>query len=203
MQSMKNIESDLINRCLENDQAALEQLFRNLEPSARKIARFIFSNGSEADIEDAVQNSLLKIFTNLKKFKKESTLHTYLYTIIRNEIWTLQRSWWQRLLQSSRPIEDSYLGQVFLSPDKKINKKQAYETLVDLFGVLRQRQREALVYRYVLEYTVKELSETIGISENAAKKRIRRGLNKIYSIIKNNSDLCETLKEIGNRELGL
>ena len=60
-------------------------------------------------------------------------------------------------------------------------------------GALNQKERDAIVLRYFQGKSLQEVGRAFGGSENAAKKRVHRGLGKIAELF------CETQYRIDNR----
>src|SRR5919112_2484808 len=73
-------DSALIRRWREGDQRAATEL---VERHAPALARFAANLGARDDIEELVQDTLVRAFSSLDSFRGESSLRTWLFTIER------------------------------------------------------------------------------------------------------------------------
>lgn len=80
---MTNItDEQLISDYLEGDEKTIELLIsRYLKPIYNFVYHFI---GGQPEAEDITQETFVKVWRNLKKFKPEKSFKTWLYTIARN-----------------------------------------------------------------------------------------------------------------------
>ena len=58
------------------------------------------------------------------------------------------------------------------------------ETLINALRKISLKYREILVLYYYQEYTTKEISDILQLSVNTVKSRLRRGREKLATIIK-------------------
>ena len=77
------MESNLIKRAVENDPEALTKLIDAYKDIAYNIALSIVHN--KLDAQDITQESFLKVFINISRFRNESGFSTWLYRIVYNE----------------------------------------------------------------------------------------------------------------------
>src|SRR3979411_2175569 len=74
---------DLVRRALARDEAAARAIMQSNNRRLYRLARGILRNDSEA--EDVVQETYVRAFTNLERFRGESSLSTWLARIAMNE----------------------------------------------------------------------------------------------------------------------
>jgi RNA polymerase sigma factor (sigma-70 family) len=88
---MENINYiELIANCLNGDKMAIEQLIKSIQRNVYNLSvRYLWN---PMDAEDATQEILLKILTNLSKFKGESSFNTWVYRVATNYLLNMKRT---------------------------------------------------------------------------------------------------------------
>lgn len=91
-------EQALINKCLEGDKKSLEQLIRSIQGLIFNLSlRFLWNR---MDAEDATQEILIKIVTNLGKFSGQSKFQTWAYRVATNYLINLKKTKVEEVLTS-------------------------------------------------------------------------------------------------------
>lgn len=133
-----------------------------------KLYRFFSQKVSEKDeVDDLVQETLIKFYKNIHRFKEDRPILPYLSVIAKNEI----KMYWQKNSQKLLPL-DERIGVNSKSFEEEINfdflpinKKE--KKIIDL---LRQG------YRYA------EIGKILKLNENTIKTIIRRFRLKVKKI---------------------
>lgn len=81
---------DLLESCLQGKPKALEELIQSFQPKVFSLALKFLWNPEDA--EDATQEILVKVITNLGGFRKESKLSTWIYKIANNHLINVKKS---------------------------------------------------------------------------------------------------------------
>ncbi|MBU0720198.1 sigma-70 family RNA polymerase sigma factor [bacterium] len=118
--------------------------------------------------EDATQNSMLRIFHYLKKFKNESSFYTWAYKIAYNE--SLQ------IINKNKNmfVNDNVKDLVFTHDP--VDMEIEVESIMQK---LNQEEQELLFFKYTLEFADEEIASIAGISLSACKMRLKRLKEKI------------------------
>jgi RNA polymerase sigma-70 factor (ECF subfamily) len=82
-------EAALLAACRRHDVRAFEQLYRAHGPRLKSIAWHTL--GNRQDAEDAVQEAFLKVYRGIGGFAGDSAIGTWLYRIVINFCYDLQR----------------------------------------------------------------------------------------------------------------
>ena len=91
-------EQELIKKCLEGDKKSLEQLIHSVQTLLFNLSlRFLWNR---LDAEDATQEILLKIVTNLSKYDGRSKFQTWAYRVATNYLINLKQTKAEMLLTS-------------------------------------------------------------------------------------------------------
>jgi RNA polymerase sigma-70 factor (ECF subfamily) len=120
----KKRDVDLIGRFKSGDVSAFDELVRLHGAKAYQIAYGLL--GDRLDAEEVVQDSFLKAYKNLDKFRGDSSFATWFYRIITNL--SRNRYHWNRRrgagvnisMSNAAPTETSDKSEMEI-PDKKLN----------------------------------------------------------------------------------
>jgi RNA polymerase sigma factor (sigma-70 family) len=159
----------LVKDALAGDEQAFVLLVEPLLPAAYRLAVGMLRNESEA--EDAVQESVFKAWRSFGRFRKDSDLRPWLFTIVANECRRQRRSRWWNVIKQPGPVEPEAAHD---APDDS-----ATEDLRLALYRLPHDQRLAVILRYYLDLSFKEVAQTLGISTKAAKSRTYRALERL------------------------
>lgn len=154
------------------------ELVRRLMPVLRAVARSILGSGSDAD--DGVQIALLRVLERASTYRGDAALEGWARTIgVRA---CLRHS---ETLRRHRPSDDAVDEQPPAATDDE-------DTLVDeLPGSIAEylerlpdTQRQALVLRHALGYSVVEVAELLSVPVDTAKSRLLFGLRALRKAIR-------------------
>ena len=144
--------------------------------------RGIVKNHEDAD--DVLQNVFIKVHRNIKKFKEESGLYTWLYRIATNESLTLLNKRAKHYHISSETLQkrlvDNLESDVFFSGDEIQFKLQ------EAISTLPEKQRLVFQMRYFQEIKYADMSEILDTSEGALKSSYHIAAKKILEYLKEN-----------------
>ena len=104
----------LIKKAVSGDKAALENLLKKHQPFVFNIARKMVQN--PVDAEDITQEAMIKVLTNLSKFKGESQFRTWLYRIVVNHF-----------LQTKKRSRELFVNEDFPGFSDKLNSFQDHD----------------------------------------------------------------------------
>lgn len=124
---------------------------------------------AEADVEDAVQETIVKAFTNLHTLKKDRYAKTWLIRILINECY-------DQLRKGSRfkPLSES--PEALLLEDRP---SPDYSDLYQALSRLPEELRIPVVLYYINDLPVREVADIMEISEGAVQKRLARARGKL------------------------
>lgn len=122
----------------------------------------------EKEAEDIVQETFIKVFKYIKKFKGDSSLYTWIYKIAQN---TLRDSYRNKIITT--PYED-------YSPSNEnieeiIIDKESRQLLKNELNKMNFIYKQVLVLFYFDEFTIKEISEILDEKEGTIKSKLSRG----------------------------
>lgn len=132
-------------------------------------------------VDDVVQETYLRAYGSLTrgKFRGESSLETWLYTIARNESLRMN----DRLMREERK-EKKLLEE---NPLDDVNTDDNISLLQDKISKLPEKYG-AVLSLVSLGYTLNQISDKLGINIGTVKSRISRGKKIIQDSIKGEKD---------------
>jgi RNA polymerase sigma-70 factor (ECF subfamily) len=166
---------EIIERCLNGDQAAWETIVRLYWRKVFNVAyKFV---GKHDEAEDLTQDIFLKIFKALASFDRRANFQTWIISISRNLCIDHYRSVRKERQTIAREVDAGDLQPV--SSDRGPYAAAEHQ---DLRVLLRQALqmlpvtlRTAVVLRDLQELSYQEIAERLGLPEGTVKSRINRG----------------------------
>jgi RNA polymerase sigma-70 factor (ECF subfamily) len=159
---------DLARRAGEGDRVAMESLLRADYGRILSICRRLLRG--EQDAEDAAQNALLSIATNITSFDRKSRYTTWSYRVALNaalDEWRRRQRRPLGLLSGNEPT-----GTVQPAADAEVADRAAIEWALSKLPV---EQRNALLLRHYLDLGYAEIAAVERVPIGTVRSRIARG----------------------------
>ena len=125
------------------------------------------------DAEDVVQDTLVAYFSNHKQFETEEHVKAWLILVAINKAKNINNSFWRK---NKVTLDETMETLAFETEDSK----ELFETIMKL----PEKYRIAIHLFYYEDYTVKEISEILKVSESNVKVRLSRGRNLLKETLK-------------------
>lgn len=137
---------------------------------------------SHDDADDVLQNTFIKVFKNIDKFKKDSKLYSWMYRIATNEAITFIN---KRAKLKNLDIND-YQQQLAstLNSDNWFTGDEIQLILQKAIATLPQKQQLVFNMKYFDEMKYNEISEILSTSVGALKASYHIAVKKIEHYIK-------------------
>jgi RNA polymerase sigma-70 factor (ECF subfamily) len=173
-------EAECIRRILAGEKHLFHQLIRPCERAIYVMLVGIL--GSEAEAEDAAQETAIKVFLNLRSFRGDSQFRTWVLSIARNEGLGRLRRIGSRKEDSLDAEADDQGGDftpaILISwrevPAEALERKELGAILREAIGKLPEIYRNVVILRDIEEMDGKEAAAILGITEGALKVRLHR-----------------------------
>ena len=178
--SNPQFEAECIRRILAGEKQLFHELIR---PCERSIYFLLLSLlGNEADAEDAAQETVIKVYQNLRLFRGESQFRTWVLSIARNEgLGRLRKVSARRedsLDAETDEVTGDYTPAILTSwrevPLEALERQELGEMLRAAIASLPAIYRNVVLLRDIEEMDVRETAQALGISEGAVKVRLHR-----------------------------
>jgi RNA polymerase sigma factor (sigma-70 family) len=176
-------EAILIEKAKSGDEASFEILIQNCKTKAYNTAlRYL---RDEDDAMDALQESMIKVFRHLGKFKGDCKFDTWVYRIVVNTCNDfLRKNKHQRNnISFYRTDED---GETMIEiPDTAPTPSEAFDAKLTATYVLScldeipEEQKEIIILRDIQGFSYEEISRILECSMGTVKSRINRARLKL------------------------
>jgi RNA polymerase sigma-70 factor, ECF subfamily len=173
-------EADCIRRILSGEKHLFHDLIR---PCERSIYFLLFSLlKNEADAEDVAQETVIKVYQNLDKFRGDSQFRTWVLSIARNEGLGRLRKIANRREDSLDADTDDQTGDytpaILTSwreiPVEALEQKELGNLLRKAIEGLPEIYRNVVLLRDIEEMDIRETAAVLHISEASVKVRLHR-----------------------------
>jgi RNA polymerase sigma-70 factor (ECF subfamily) len=172
-------EAALIERCIAGDDTAHAALVFEHHRLVLGLATHLLGDREEA--LDLSQEVFLRVFRTLHRFRGQSSLRTWIFRIVVNQVRNRQR-WWRRRQRSNQVSLDEHIrdhGEIVLgadasTPDRELVRKEIGARLKTAIQNLPFEQRTALVLREVEGLKYEEIAFSLGLPVGTVKSRLTR-----------------------------
>ncbi|WP_149303392.1 RNA polymerase sigma factor [Pareuzebyella sediminis] len=134
------------------------------------------------DADDVLQNTFIKVFNNISKFKGESKLYSWMYRIATNEALTFLKKASKRMSISDGELQDRLIGN--LEADPYFEGDEIQLQLQKAIATLPEKQKLVFNMKYFEEFKYEEISEILGTSVGALKASYHLAIKKIEAFLK-------------------
>lgn len=132
-----------------------------------RVAKTLLYN--DADCSDAIQNAIVKAFTNIATLKNDKYAKTWMIRILINECYSIMRK--ENKLVSLESI-----------PEQDYEQKD-YSDLYEALMTLPEDQRMAVALYYSEGFSVKEIAEIENTTDSAIKNRLFKARGKLKNLL--------------------
>jgi RNA polymerase sigma-70 factor, ECF subfamily len=170
---------EIIQRCLNGDQSAWEQIVRLHWRRVFNIAyKFV---GKHDQAEDLTQDVFLKLFKSLDTFDRRANFQTWLVSVSRNLCIDHYRSVRKERETMNREVEVADLAPV--APTRSayaaLEQRDRVELLRIALDKLAPTLRTAVMLRDIQELSYQEIADRLRLPEGTVKSRINRGRTEL------------------------
>jgi RNA polymerase sigma factor (sigma-70 family) len=190
---MKNENFELVDKAVDGDRYALQSLIVGVEDMIFNLSLRML--GSPHDAEDAAQEVIIKIITQLSTFRKESAFSTWVYRVAVNYLINCKKSMFaQRPLSFEYYSEDIKAGFIKNTEDLLQNVDEgilAEELKLSCTNVMLQcldsESRCIYVLGVMFKADSKVCGEILGLTPDAYRQRLSRIRKRVSEFL---SDYC-------------
>ncbi|MDM5190219.1 sigma-70 family RNA polymerase sigma factor [Bacillus sp. DX4.1] len=157
-----------IKRAQKGDEEAFIEAIDTIMPQMYKVAKVRLK--SEEDIGDAIQETILAAFTNLKKLKEPRYFKTWITKVLINKC--------NDMIRKNKVLYVEDYGEVGIEHATKEGVEQKLE-FEDVLSHLNVEYRLVIVLYYVNKFTTKEIAEVLSEKEGTIKSRLSRARQQL------------------------
>jgi len=175
-------EKELIEGCCKGSRASQKALYdyycRKMMVVCLRYAK------SSAEAEDIMQEGFIKVFHNIKDFRQESKLGTWITRIMVNTALNVQRK--KLYLYPMVDVEEVILPEVEMSISG-----MHFQQLLEMIQALPQGCQIVFNLFAIEGYSHKEIAELLGISEGTSKSQFARAKSLLQAKLLKESSFYE------------
>ena len=178
---MNLTDEELVGLAVSENSEAFGEIVRRWE---RKIFALCFGMlGREDDARDACQEAFIAAYRNLKNFRGEAKVSSWLHRIAVNQCLTTKRKQKSRA-EDYLNDEDEAEARVFVasasySPKNIAEKGERLNIVRQAVGALPGDLRQVIVMKEFEEMTFQEISETLELPLSTVKSRLYTALKQL------------------------
>lgn len=169
----------LVQRCRAGDLHAFATLFERFQDRLYDLACAILRD--EAEAEDAVQDTFLRIFERIDRYRGTSSFETWLVAVAVNICRDRLR---RRKVRRALSLE--WLGPVAgrsKDPAEAVQQQEHRRSLWDTVSCLDERYRLPLILRYHYGLPCGEVAEVLGLTTGTIYVRLSEGRRLLRQIL--------------------
>jgi RNA polymerase sigma-70 factor (ECF subfamily) len=172
----------LIRDFCEGDKAAFDNLVLKHKDRLFSLCYRLLGDYEEAN--DSAQETFIKVYRSLKKFRLESAFSTWLYRIAVNTCKNKLKSSAFRQKRRMVPLENPIsanrstpsreIQDDSQSPAMALEKKERMRVIQEAINALPEEQREVVTLRDIEGFSYEEVAEITGFNLGTVKSRLAR-----------------------------
>ncbi len=174
-------DEKLVEMAVRDDHDAFGEIVRRWQ---RKIFALCFGMlGREDDAGDAAQEAFVAAYRNLKNFRGEAKVSSWLHRIAVNQCLTIkrrQKSRSEEYLNEEDGSEDrAFVAAASYSPGNVAEKTERLTLVRNAVGTLPSELKQVVVMKEFEEMTFQEISETLDVPLSTVKSRLYTALKQL------------------------
>ena len=204
---MDATEKNLVELSAGGDIEAFETLIQAHQKKVYNIALRMTRNAEDA--QELAQDTFVRAFVAIKKFRCEASFSTWLYRITMNVCTDFLRKRNKAVVvsmeqgavgsENEQPIQ---LPEEGPGPDELSEKRQLKKLVRQAMDSLSAEHRQVLVLRDLMDLSYKDIANTLDVSEATIKSRINRAREGLKQVILKKPELFRDYVVIMNRKGG-
>ncbi|MCI8291398.1 MAG: RNA polymerase sigma factor [Clostridia bacterium] len=158
---------ELVEKAKNRIDGAFDELILLIEKEMYLIAKSRLKN--DDDIADAIQETILICFKNIRKLKNNNFFKTWSIRILINECNKIYK-------KKKREMISLDEKEIEITDENYDDSNLSFQILIEN---LKEEEKTILTMYYCFQYTTKEISNILNINENTVKSKIVRAKEKL------------------------
>ncbi|MBI1809944.1 MAG: RNA polymerase sigma factor [Gemmatimonadetes bacterium] len=171
------IDAALIERWKAGDQRAATEIVSRHAPA---LARFASSSGERDGVDELVQDTFVRAFNALDSFRSDSSLRTWLFTILHRLVLDRKRS--ERRRGPSVELEEGHAVQGYDALDALVAEETAARVR-QAVSRLSPLQRDVFVLRVTEGMAYADIATTVGSTEGACRVHYHNAMRAVKEFL--------------------
>ena len=175
-------DAELVRRFKMGDESAFSYVVLKYKERLLRAAQSIL--GDENDAMDISQETFIKVYFNIKKFRGDSSLYTWMYRILYNLCISALR---RKKIISFVSLDERENSKGYISklpdPGEEIERKEIRTAVNEALHELPLRQRTVFIMKQIDCLKHEEIADIIGITEGAVKASYFHAVKKLQKLL--------------------
>ncbi|OGW96989.1 MAG: hypothetical protein A2Y04_01310 [Omnitrophica WOR_2 bacterium GWC2_45_7] len=169
---MEEISKSIIEDAAQGDIGAFEQIYKTTRSYVYNIAFRMM--GHKEDAEEVTQEVFIKVHSNLKRFRFDSSLTTWIYRIAVNTALNKGRQkkrFWEKHLNLEDHIREASIS----NPSENMQgKEDSEEQIRQMLETLSPKLKACVILKDIEGLRYQEIADTLNININTVRTRLKR-----------------------------
>ena len=185
-------DAGLVRRFLDGDESAFVEIVERYREKIYAAVISLLKN--RADAEEIVQDTFIRAYRGLVRFRGDSSLATWLHRIAvnlsRNRYWYFHRRHRQDTLSLNCQLGDDnsgtfsdLLASEAATPARELVAEEFIQLVTACMDKLDAGHREILTLRNILNKSYDEIAQALGIRQGTVKSRIARARGNLRELM--------------------
>jgi RNA polymerase sigma-70 factor (ECF subfamily) len=174
---------DLIVKAQAGDTESFHEIVTKYDTRIMTLTLQIAQN--KEDAEDIYQETFIKVYKNLSKFRFESDIYTWIYRIAVNTAYNYNRK--HSKIKVVEPREDDgydLLDWIFDPQSNEENREDLIMAINQSLLKLSHQQRVVFILKHLQQLKIKDIANILDLSEGTVKKYLFRAMEKLRVSLK-------------------
>ena len=172
-------DTELIRRFEDGDLSAFEELVRKYQDKIYNLCRYMLQDARDA--QDAAQDAFLKAYSNVKEFRADSALYSWLYRIAVNTCLDYRKKVRPEQIEDEALLDR--LASHEPSPERVYRSKEIGHALQAALQRLPEHLRAAIVLKEIEGLSYEEIAKVLHTSLGTVKSRISRAREELRQLL--------------------
>jgi len=171
-------EKQLVKQLKQGSRRAVKAWFDQFHPELLRTVKQKVA--SDKDAEDIVQETMINCLKQIQLFREESSLKTWMMTIVRHEIADYYRKKYAKRAIKTFPLAD------YLLKDEIQDSTLVEQQVKQVLGKMLDRRKKILLMKYVDGLQVREIAKKMGKTFKAVEAdlyRARENFKELYAVV--------------------
>ncbi|MCU0419246.1 MAG: sigma-70 family RNA polymerase sigma factor [Cyclobacteriaceae bacterium] len=173
------IEAGIIANAQAGDRQAFRSIVEQYQGFLYAVAYRYFGHAEEA--EDAVQETFIKVWKNLSRYRPEVKLSTWLYKILVNHCMDMFKSTAQRGWRSQQELSAARHLPAYEA--KEWEYREAMDLVTEAASHLPEKQKWVFVLRDLQGLNVREVGGIMDLGEDRVKSNLYHARKKVSEYV--------------------
>lgn len=175
------LPDDLVAAARDGDLEAFEEVVRRTYVDTYTLARRL--TGNEEDAADVTQETYVRAWKGIRRFRGDAQVSTWLYRITANAASSHRERRGRSRTEPLDGVDEPIDNHPFHQPEPMAESAGELARLSEAVDRLAPKLRSAVVLKDVYDLPHETIADELGISVTAAKVRLHRGRRRLRELL--------------------